>query len=199
MGDLYDFFAFTKFPKSLSLMTPDEEISLGRKDALRFWQTLKKLSPKSSLYQILGNHDIRPCLRILERFPEIRAIAMNGWKDLFAFDGVSTLMDHRDDLVIDDIVFEHGHFGKPGQHLAKNRKRTVIGHTHRAWTHFEMVRGDYLWEMNVGYVANPMSEPLSYPKKRYHGWTQGYGRIINDVPFFMPVRFSDPLPQVSGT
>lgn len=187
VGDLYDMFSMTRFARSLNVITPAREIEEGRRWAEAFWKNVYKRAPRAKRFQLLGNHDVRPLIRVQERAPELESLVQRGWEDLFKFVGVETLWGTRDDLEIDGVVFEHGYLTRPGQHMRENMKPTVLGHTHRGWVHFEKIRRQMLWELNVGYAADPSQEPLSYPKKKWVKWTPGYGLIDGDGPRFVPL------------
>lgn len=192
IGDLYDFWSLSRFPKAQSVikMTPWQEMELARTQAEEFWRIAQKRSPKSNCIQILGNHDARLHSRILEKLPEILGIV--DIQSLFKFDGVKTQFDIREELIIDDICFLHGFFGTPGQHMAHNMMNTVLGHTHRGWVHHAKIRGQQIWELNAGYLADPTTAALSYTKQRWTRWTPGLGIIFQDksgrYPAFMPIE-----------
>lgn len=189
IGDLYDLFSYTKFSRSQNVLTPKEEVDAARKDAIKMWRDVIAAAPDAVCYQIMGNHDIRPIKRIMDKAPEFEHLIAKSWKELFKFPGVNTLLDARDDLTLDGIIYEHGFYSKPGMHCKENMASTVIGHTHRAWCHFEHVRGidNPIWELNVGYLADPTQEPLSYTRKKHGKWTQGVGIVDNYGPRFCPV------------
>lgn len=186
IGDLYDLFSMSRFPKNPDFITPHREIELAHEAASNMWDTIRNLAPKAKCHQILGNHCIRPKKISLERCPELYPFVAKSWGDLFKFKGVDTLMDIRDELIIDEVVYEHGFYGKPGQHLKENLKSTVIGHSHRPWVHFEKLRRQTLFELNVGYLADPSSEALAYTRKKWNKWVQGYGVVRNGMPVFIP-------------
>lgn len=189
IGDLYDFFSFTRFSRSQNVLTPREEVEAARKDAIKMWRMISQAAPGAKLYQIMGNHDVRPIKRIIDMAPEFEDLLAGSWKQLFSFPGVEVVWGTRDDLEIDGVIYEHGFYSKPGMHCKENMKNTVIGHTHRAWCHYEWVRGMNapIWELNVGYVADPTQEPLSYTRKKHAKWTPGVG-IIDDLgPRFCPM------------
>lgn len=195
IGDLYDRFSDSKFPRSHDVITPQQELNDARAFGEALWKNIKERAPKASCYQILGNHDIRPKARILEKYPEIGGLLLKGWEDLYKFKGVDTLFDIRDDLVIDSVVYEHGFYGSPGKHCRENMRSTVLGHTHRGWVHFEQIRGDLIWELNVGYAADPQAEPLSYPRKKWVRWTHGYGLVDSKGPRFIPLHPKSKRPR----
>lgn len=186
MGDLYDMFSFSRFPKNPDFISPRKEMERAHEQAEDLWASVQKAAPRASCYQILGNHSIRPKSLALEKCPELYPFVAKSWADLFKFKGVSTTMDIRDELILDDVVYEHGFYGRPGQHLKENLKCTVIGHTHRPWVHFEKLRNKLLWELNVGYIADPTSEALAYTRKKWVKWVQGYGLIKDGIPIFVP-------------
>lgn len=186
MGDLYDFYSASKFPRSHNIMTPKQEAEEGFAAAENMWKNLRKIVPKAECYQLWGNHDVRPQKRIMELVPHLAHFFKI--EDMFKFPGVSTILSERDDLEIDGVVYEHGYFGKPGQHMKENMRRTVIGHTHRPWLHYEQIRGQLLWELNVGYVGNPEAAALQYQRKKWEKWVRGYGLITADqIPLFFHV------------
>lgn len=185
VGDIYDFFSFSRFPKKPGVIHPGKELEDAYQTALDFWAAIRKAAPKASLYQLTGNHCVRPLKLTVERCPEIYPLVMRSWKELFKFPGVSTILDTRDDLVLDQIAFEHGYFMRPGLHLRENMMNTVIGHTHRPWIHYEAIRNKVLWEMNVGYVANPAHDALNYTRKRWNKWVKGISVIDSRCPRFI--------------
>lgn len=188
LGDLYDFFSFSRFPKKPGVIHPADEIEEAYECALDFWRTMHSIAPKASLYQLAGNHCARPLKLTTERCPELYPLVEKSWKNLFKFDGVTSIIDTRDDLELDGVIYEHGFYSKPGQHMLENMRPTVIGHTHRPWYIAESIRGGrMLWELNCGYVANPAHPALNYPRKKWVKWVQGYGLISKDGPRFIPL------------
>jgi predicted MPP superfamily phosphohydrolase len=131
IGDVYDFFAQSRFPKRPGAITVDQELDEGFAAAVAFWRNLKEAAPKAACHQLLGNHCIRPLKISAEKAPELYPFVKKGWEEMFKFRGVHTLFDTRDDLEIDGVIYEHGFYGQPGKHMRENMKPTVIGHTHR--------------------------------------------------------------------
>lgn len=185
IGDLYDHFSTSRFPRSRNLATPKQEMDDARQCAEWMWGEVRRLSPRSSCYQILGNHDNRPLKRVLEVCPEVYGMTLGAWQELYRFDGVTSILDVRADLEIDGVVYEHGRYGGQGRHMRYNMRSTVYGHTHRAHVVYETIRDQMLWELNVGYVADPRNEALSYPEKKYTQWVHGYGLIRSGQPSFI--------------
>lgn len=185
LGDLYDMYSFAKFPRSHNVYTPVQELENGRRLAEGFWDRVKKAAPKAKLWQVKGNHDARPFKRIIELCPEIEG---NLTLDkLWKFDGVETLKDDRDDLIIDKVVYMHG-FRSHGAHVIHNGMSTVCGHLHRGGVVYVRRGKESLWELNAGFCGNPHSTPLGYtPQRRLSTWTQGFGVIDEMGPRFVPL------------
>lgn len=185
MGDLYDAFSASKFPKSDIDMTPRQEVEWARGLAEDFWTAIKAASPKSICYQIKGNHDDRPRQRLIEKAPDVEAFykPLELWK----FKGVHTIDDPREELILDDIVFMHGFRSQLGQHAQYNQRNTVVGHSHRGGVYYFKNWEKTLWELNCGYLGDPLSKPLSYTKQRFTHWTHGYGYIDDNGPRFIPL------------
>ena len=188
IGDLYDQLAASRFPKSQNYYSPDQESDLARKGSVAMWETLKRISPDARCVQILGNHDIRPMKAILE--------SSAGWAEravrkefeaLYTFDGVTTVLDSRQEYRIDDIVFQHGHYSKLGAHAAHNGMCTVVGHSHKGGVAFlqSMAKERHLWELNAGYVGDPLTKALGYGPQRFQHWTLGCGSIDLFGPRFV--------------
>jgi predicted phosphodiesterase len=183
LGDLYDFFCFSRYARSMDWMLPGEELAEGRAQAEEFWKTIKKAAPKAQCFQILGNHDERPVKRVLEKAPELEAIAKVH--DYFKFPGVRTLKDAREELVIGDILFHHGYLSGKGQHKRKNGMKFVGGHSHLGYVDYEVLAGKVLWELNAGYVGDPTSPVFAYTPQKANFKTRGVGLIDKYGPRFI--------------
>lgn len=185
LGDLYDLYAFSKFPRSHNVYTPLQEIQNGRRLAETFWARLRKAAPKAKCFQLKGNHDARPYKRIVEACPELEAhLTLDR---LWVFDGVETLKDDKDDLVIRKVLYMHG-FRKHGTHVVHNGISTVCGHLHTGGVVYVRRGKETLWELNAGYLGNPHCTPLGYtPQRRFSSWTHGYGLVDERGPRFVPL------------
>lgn len=177
LGDLYDFYALSRFPRSRNCYSPFEEVSLGHEMAKRFWQELRRVSPKSFCYQLLGNHDQRPHLRVLESAPD--AEVFFSYKSVFEFEGVKTIWDIREELELDGRLYFHYRkkFGTNSVHFGKS---CIFGHTHRE----QMLKFDYgngsVFEYNVGLFGDPTAKELSYTPSKVTHWTLGGVGLIDD-------------------
>lgn len=186
VGDLYDMYSWAKFPRSHMLYTPKAEIELGRQMAEEMWNKLHEILPKARRYQIVGNHDIRPMKKVLELFPEMEIFVEFGkW---YQFDGVHTVMDPREWLVIHGIYFTHGHLSGLGAHAKRESQSVVCGHTHTGGVWYQKLSDDrIIFELNAGYLGDPESRPLSYTVKKTVTWTLGVGLIDQWGPRFIPL------------
>jgi predicted phosphodiesterase len=186
VGDLYDFYSFSKYPATRDLMTPTEEIQKGRAEAEALWLKVQAISPSAKCFQLKGNHDERLKKRLMEKMPEVASIVNS--EHLWEFLGVETLPDQRTELEIGSVVFIHGHYGRPGQHLAFNNANTVHGHTHKGSVTYKTVQGQILWELDAGCLADLSSPPMSYSSQRKYSLMQnGFGTIDKYGPRYIPL------------
>jgi predicted phosphodiesterase len=188
LGDLYDAYAAAKFPRSLNVFTPRQEQDIARKGAETMWSEIRRACPKARLVQCRGNHDDRPLKRVLESYPEAEDWVVQMVRKLMTFDGVETLEDSRQELILPgNVMAHHGYMGRPGAHRDHNvGYNFVFGHTHTGHVVYRQIQGQVRWEMNVGYVGNPDAKGLSYTPQRAVGWTPGWGFLDEYGPRFVP-------------
>lgn len=184
VGDLYDFFSMGRFPRDSSICTPAQEVAEGRQAAEEFWAHIKRLSPISTKYQLRGNHDIRPIKAIRELAPNLEPFLKIN--DFFKFPDVETIFDPREELQIGDTLFMHGYRSKLGDHMKHNRMNTVVGHSHRGGVFYERFGDKILWELNCGYVGDPLAKVFTYTPQKMSPWTLGVGLIDEHGPRFIP-------------
>lgn len=186
-GDAWDFYSHSKYPRSHNVFTPKQEEELARKKNEEFWQVIRKASPKSKFVQLLGNHDIRPMKRVLEAYPEAEEWVQERLTKLFTFDGVKTIMDPREELVISDILVFHGYLGKLGAHRDYTHMSTINGHSHQGGVVYRQIKGRILFELNCGVAGDPHSKGLTYTPQRITRWTPGFGVVNAFGPQFVPL------------
>jgi len=174
IGDLYDMFAHSKFPKTFEV-TPDEEMREAADFGQAFWKTIKRLAPRAELIQIMGNHDIRVLKRCEEKYPEIFSFARPVWESLYTFAKVKTYFDPREVVVRDSVAFIHGWKTRLGDHMRHIGMNCVRGHDHKLGVHFERLNGRVLAELDCGYIGDEKSKPLSYTQTKADKWHKGYG------------------------
>jgi predicted phosphodiesterase len=176
IGDLLDQYCFSKYVRSLNLSVPAKEIRKGLKLAAWFWSEVHKIVPRARRIQILGNHDVRICKRIGEKLPELEGLL--GIGSLYQFPGVEVMKSDRDYVVIDGVLYTHGHYSNSIDHVKFYLKSVVHGHLHRAGLNTY----GKLWAMDVGHMANEGSLPLSYTASRVSRWAKAYGITDNGNP-----------------
>lgn len=185
IGDLYDFFSLSRFPRSHDYATPQDEITKARECAVEMWNYISKVAPRAKLIQILGNHDARLKLRLKEKIPELLNVV--SFNHLWVFDGVKTYHDEREEVVINDVCYFHGHYTQISRHARENQMNTVHGHTHRGGVWHGAVQNRPLWELDAGFLADPKSKVMNYTKQNWSNWTLGYGVVDELGPRFIPI------------
>ncbi len=181
IGDLFDQYAFTRFPKK-NVDLPQRELTYGRECAIAFWEEVKKRQPNAKCVQILGNHDLRMIKRAQEKFPEGQELVMVSFKELYKFEGVHSVMDATEEYVVEHstqgkIAFIHGYKSKIGDHMRYLHMNVVHGHRHRGEVTYDRIHDRSLWELDAGYMADPDKEPLMYRESKTHKWHHGHGEI----------------------
>lgn len=186
MGDLYDAYSHSKFPRSQNIYTPEDEERLGRQGAEEMWNKIKELSPKSKKYQILGNHDLRMLKQTVAAMPSIEHAVRKYLIELMSFPGVTTIEDYRSELVIDGIMFHHGYRSKLGDHANYVLGNMVVAHTHHGGCVFRRLRDYIIWELNCGFLGDADAKALSYTNQKTTTQTLGVGFIDHNGPRFIP-------------
>lgn len=184
-GDAWDLYSHAKFPRSHNVFTPREERQAARKMNCEFWESVKKAAPNAKCIQTLGNHDVRPMKRILEVYPEAEDWIAQGLKEDFTFDGVTTIFDSRQEVIIGDIAIFHGYRSRLGEHRDFTMMNSINGHTHKGGVVFRRIRGQTLWELNSGLAGNPLAKGLTYTPQRISDWTPGFGEVSETGPRFI--------------
>ena len=185
LGDIYDSFAHSKFPKTLE-MTPKEEQTKAVLMGNAFWKNVNKLSPKSEKIQIVGNHCVRALKRCQEKCPELMDLVRPTWEGLFQFKGVKTILDPRELVMRDGVAYNHGWLTRLGAHMRELGMNFCCGHTHRPGVVFERLNGSILFELNCGLIGDIKSKVFGYTAVKHSKWTKGYGIIDPYGPRFIP-------------
>jgi predicted phosphodiesterase len=176
-GDAMDMYSHAKFPRSHNQFTPREEQTAARMMNESFWKNVQSAHPTAKCFQMLGNHDIRPLKRVLEAYPEAEDWIGESIRKLFTFEGVETIHDTRQELLLGNIVIHHGHRSKLGEHRDYNLQNSISSHTHRPGVVYRTVRDEVIWELNTGYAGDPAAKGLSYTATRTVDWVQSFGVI----------------------
>lgn len=176
--------SYSKFPRSANLITPAEEILSGRACMEEVWKAIKNRAPDAKCYQLRGNHDLRPSKRLTEKYPEIASLV--DLSHLWSFDGVTTLYDDREPLIIENINFIHGYKTQLGSHAKSFISTVVCGHSHRGGVMvIPTLHNGIIYELNCGYLADPEHEALKYTPNKFTAWTHGLGWIDEFGPRFI--------------
>src|SRR5205814_2052736 len=105
---------------------------------------------------------------------------------IMSFDGVKLITDPRQEYEFDDVLTIHGYRTQLGSHRDYSLMKTVHGHSHKGGVVFRRIRGETLWELDVGFTGDAEAKAFGYtPQKIYDGtvglgWLDGYG------PRFIP-------------
>jgi len=186
IGDAVDFLAHSKWPASKNIYKPKEEEEIARRALEDFWKQLGEKCPKAKRVMLLGNHAVRPLKRILEAVPSMEHWAEKYLEAYLAFPGVETVMDTREEYLIADIAFIHGHASQLGQHRDHLLRNVVCGHTHRGGAVFRNFRQETMFELNAGHCADEDSKAMTYTPTKTTGWTLGWAAIDKHGPRFIP-------------
>lgn len=174
IGDLLDWYCASKYPKSLNVSSPMEEIVLGIKQATQMWKDIQKIVTKAKCHQLLGNHDARMPKRIMEKLPEMESFFDLG--KYYKFHNVKVLTSDKDFIEIDGVLYVHGFLSKSIDHARYFNKPTVHGHRHRPAVEYDH-KG--LWSMDVGYMADDKSVVMGYTQSKFVRWTKACGVVEN--------------------
>lgn len=177
IGDLYDMYTFSRFARSVNLVSSQDELEAGRAQATAFWKAVKAASPKADCTQVLGNHSARLFKSLLSRAPEFEPLVAETVEGLLDFPGVRNMGSPRSELVINDIVFIHGWSCRPGFHRDYFGQSVVHGHTHHAGISYKAQKGTPLFELDCGHMADSSTLPLSYGETKTTNWIAGCGFI----------------------
>lgn len=187
MGDLYDLYSWSKYPRSHNLFTPKDELTQAKAAALDLWQRVQGASPGVECIQILGNHDLRPYKATLESNPALELLI--NLEPHYQFPGVTLMADHREELNLGGVFALHGYRTKLGDHRDFMNACAVVGHTHRGGTSFRGIWGGHqIWELNAGVLGDPQAKGLSYTPQRHTQSTLGLGYVDRFGPRFIPYR-----------
>jgi DNA repair exonuclease SbcCD nuclease subunit len=182
VGDLYDMYAFSRYPRSQNVLTPAQELLRGRHEAEELWDRVMRFAPRAKFVQLLGNHDSRVGDRVAERMPEVESLL--NTKGLFEFEGVETVHDWKEEVVLGGVCYQHG-FRRHGEHARWNQMNTVVGHSHVGGLVLHRNLEGVYWELNVGWLGDEAAPVFRYLEQRLSRWTVGMGVIDERGPRFI--------------
>lgn len=189
IGDLFDMYNYSRFPTSLEVSKPSDELESGKSMANHFWAEINKHCPESKCFQMFGNHEERVMKSIMRQAPALEALMKI--KDpvayLLTFPNVTTLYNPLDELEIGGSVIHHGWSCKPGFHVQHFLRNVVHGHTHHGAVTYLRTGGKTLWELDCGVLADYNARPLIYRSSAMSKWTTGFGWVDGWGPRFCPL------------
>ncbi len=186
VGDLKDQFSFSKFPK-LVKQDPGSELEEAKKLATAFWADLRAAAPNAECYQLVGNHDSRALKRALEKAPELTELVGRSLRELYTYEGVKTIHDPAEELILDGVIFQHGHRSKLGDHARYNQRSTWCGHSHTGGVVFMRNLDGIYYEANAGFLGEVNTEAFAYhAQRRMNTCTLGVGIDDELGPRFCP-------------
>lgn len=185
IGDLFDLYAHSKFPRSLNIYSPEEETNLAREGAELMWKTLRSLCPDAECVQLKGNHDIRPLRQTLAHLPALEHVVSKYLNELMTFEGVKLIEDSRQEYEAQGILYYHGYRTGLGAHRDYVLQNSVVGHTHKGGVTFRRFRNQVCWELNAGFLGDAESKVFGYTPQKIHDCTNGIGFIDHWGPRFI--------------
>lgn len=186
IGDLMDQWSHSRFPTSRNYYRPDEEMELARNMSVAFWLELSKVCPLASKSQLMGNHDLRALKSVLSGAPTLEGLLSASIEKLYEFEGVTTIKDYREELIIQGVMFHHGYMSRHGQHRDFVMQNLCTGHTHRGAVVYRALKDRTIWHLDAGFVGDAESKALSYTNQKLSGWSLGWGWIDEYGPRFIP-------------
>ena len=187
IGDLMDFYNYSRFPTSPNVAMPHVEVREGKWMAGDMWEKLKKAVPSAQRFQLYGNHEDRPWKQIMRAAPALEEFLKAPLQSLLEYPGVTTLGSSLDELYINDQIFHHGWSTQPGFHVGYFQKSVVHGHTHRGNVTYVRKDNKTLFELDCGILADYMARPMVYRSTMTCKWTPGFGWIDDLGPRFCPL------------
>lgn len=187
VGDLYDMYAHSKFPRSHNIYMPKQEEELARAGAEKMWNTVREICPKAECIQLLGNHDLRPLRQTLSSLPSLEHVIEKYLHEVMTFEGVKLIKDPRQEYLFDDVEVIHGYRSNLGGHRDHALMNAICGHIHVGGVVFRRIRGQTLWELNCGLAGDPEAKAFNYTPQKIVNWTPGFGFVDQYGPRFIPL------------
>lgn len=187
IGDLLDFYNYSRFPTSLSVAMPHREVREGKWMAGDMWEKLHQACPKALKFQLYGNHEDRPWKQIMRSAPALEEFLKAPLKSLLEYPNVVTMGSSLDELDINGIRFIHGWSTQRGFHMRYFQRSIAHGHTHKGDVSYQRINGKTFFELDSGILADFMARPMIYRSTLTCNWTPGFGWIDGLGPRFCPL------------
>lgn len=177
IGDLFDQYAYSKFPKKPLALNPKQEKDMAKSRIKKYCEAF----PKADV--VLGNHDTRYIGRA-EEFgidPEL----IKEFKDIYGLPkGWNVYDEYENCLIIDDVLYIHGsaYNGQNGaKQAALNEQMSVVmGHGHAFAGVFPIAnKRRLMFGMNVGCGIDIGAYAFAYNKKDKFRPLLGCGIVFN--------------------
>ena len=189
IGDLYDLYNWSKYPKAAQAMSADQEIELN----IHYTEKLAKIFPRMKF--ILGNHD----LRIQKALGEVniganRMSAENVLRDLFRMPQGWKCLEH-DWLVhpfFGEILVHHGNIKGVGKNYESSLKNlhasAICGHHHYdgGIVYRSFFGGRTRFFMYTGTLIDEKTYAAAYSKDNAPCEVKGNGVVYKGMPMFVP-------------
>lgn len=182
LGDLYDLYAHSRFPRSHNLIAPKQEEQVGRQQAEAMWKQVRELVPNAECVQLIGNHDLRPLKQTLANLPSLEHVIEKYLHELMTFEGVKLISDARQEYEFDDVSCFHGFRSGLGAHMLHTLCNIVHGHDHTLGLAFKRVRGKTLWELHCGLAGDPEAKVMGYTPLKSQQGMPGFGWLDESGP-----------------
>lgn len=187
LGDLYDLYSHSKFPRSQNLIAPKDEERTGREQAEEMWKRIRSIVPAAECVQIVGNHDLRPLKQTLAHLPSLEHVIEKYLHELMTFEGVTLISDARQEYEFDDVQVFHGYRSGLGAHITHTLTNTVHGHDHKLGVAFKRIRGKTIWELHCGLAGEPEAKVFHYTPQKSTQEMPGFGWLDSHGPRAIPV------------
>lgn len=186
LGDELDLYSLSRYPRSVSVITPADEYLQGMNLLRAFWKAMRKAcGRKTKFVTISSNHVDRLRKRVLEKLPEVEPYLL---KDPFHVDGVKRI---EGEIILDGVMYLHGYRGKSVDHAKYAQMSTVHGHSHQAGlTYLKNVRGPY-FAMECGWLGDETLPVYSYKQQALTTWNKAWATITDGAPalhLYIPPR-----------
>lgn len=184
LGDVFDFFAVSRFANDPRKRDLGREIESGR----QFLADLKKIFPKAKIYFKLGNHEDRWERYLWVRAPELVGVEIFEFWNIFEFEKHDIQYIHnRSEIHIgNNFCALHGHEFQFSAYSPVNparglylryKENAICGHFHRPSHHTEKSGRDKIkatWSLGCLCLLRPLYATQN-------AWLHGYAHLVRDT------------------
>lgn len=185
LGDIFDFKAWSRWPKDADDASPHAEFEM----AIKLGRDVSKMFPDMEI--LTGNHDLRIAKKAME--VGFTKHIVRELSEVFPYEGWKWHADPLDKLIINTkkgpVWCMHGdeQGGTPAQKSRLLGISVIQGHTHQASiTHSSSLAHD-LFAMETGHLMNMRSKGAQYAFKMGRYPVMGFGVLKYGIPYFIPV------------